>query len=375
MFSLPSFLLNEGSGATDIAGNIGLLYGAGYAFHKMGGLEKMGLGAAFSIGGEPIVSEIGYGAVVTRGGNITEEAVRRTSLNGAKMGFTTDPRLQSVHGGPAFKQSDLLKNSRGLYSSQLGKGIMKQTFLSSAIPIASLAYGGISYYSDEGMQDLGKYLVADAIGNYYGTQASLQVGTVANAAKANTAYGIAAGSTKALQEKDIISRIKPMFGSGMLGRMMPTMGGIMGATMGMELGKNLGEMGGSILGSSMGVDLQTSSGLIGGLGGAVLGGKFGAYMTSSLGAAVIGAGALYAGKQVSDKIMSMLESGFQNMNKGRQGLGFAGDTANYFTRNAMTMRERAVQSMHKSHLNARSAFGQEATIMHMNRDMFSQYKR
>ena len=58
--------------------------------------------------------------------------------------------------------------------------------------------------------------------------------------------------------------------------------------------------------------------------------------------------------------MILLKSGFQNPRT--RGLDFAGDLSSYNTNSAVTMRQRALQSMHKSHLNARSALGQEASL-------------
>lgn len=375
MFSIAGYLSENTTDDPIGAGlSIALAASTAGAFVKAGGLQTMALGAAYSIGGEPLVGEIGYGAVVTRGGPLTKEGIRSTVLHGKAGGFSTSLKLQNIYGGPGVAPS-ITANSRGIFSSTMGAGIMKQGFLSSAIPIASLAYGGIGAYSDGGAVGLGQYLVSDVLGNYYGTQASLQVGEVVNAARANVVYGITPEAANALQKGDIISRIKSIGGSGMLGRALPTLGGIMGSVMGMELGKNVGRFGANLLsGDSFAIN-ETAGAFVGGLGGAIAGAKFGAYMTSSIGGAIIGGSALLAGAVISNTTMSLLESGFQNMNKNRQGLGFAGDTAHYFTRNAVTMRERAVQAMHKSHLNARSAFGQEANIVHMNRDMFSQYKR
>ena len=375
MFSIAGYL-SDNVTSDPVGAGLSIALGASAvgAFAKAGGLQTMALGASYSIGGEPLVGEIGYGAVVTRGGDLTERGIRSTSLHGKAGGFSTSLKLQNVYGGPGVAPS-ITANSRGVFSTAAGAGIMRQNFLSSAIPIASLAYGGIGAYSDDGVTGLGQYLVSDVLGNYYGTQASLQVGTVANAVKANAIYGIETGAANALQKGDIVSRIKSIGGSGMLGRALPSLGGIMGSVMGMELGKNVGRFGASLLSGDSFTISDTAGAFVGGLGGAIAGAKFGAYMTSSIGGAILGGSALLAGAVISNTTMSLLESGFQNMNKNRQGLGFAGDTAHYFTRNAVTMRERAVQAMHKSHLNARSAFGQEANIVHMNRDMFSQYKR
>jgi len=111
--------------------------------------------------------------------------------------------------------------------------------------------------------------------------------------------------------------------------------------------------------------------LLGGLLGTVAGAKLGSAMMSGIPTAIVGGLAIAATTSIVSRNMDALKSGFNT----QRGLNFAGETAEYFTQNAVTMRERAVQSMHKSNMNARSAFGQEASLMHMNRDMFSQYKR
>jgi len=47
-------------------------------------------------------------------------------------------------------------------------------------------------------------------------------------------------------------------------------------------------------------------------------------------------------------------------------LELAGSLASFQTRGAMTMRQRSIQAIQKSHLNARSAFGQEASWAHIS---------
>ena len=54
----------------------------------------------------------------------------------------------------------------------------------------------------------------------------------------------------------------------------------------------------------------------------------------------------------------------------------SGSLAAFHTQGAMTMRSRAVSAIHKSHLNARSALGQEANFMHMpSKNYHSAYRR
>lgn len=61
--------------------------------------------------------------------------------------------------------------------------------------------------------------------------------------------------------------------------------------------------------------------------------------------------------------------------RSKRGIDTANSTASFYTMNANTMRSRAVMAMRNSHLNARSALGQEATFMHSSRDYFSRYRR
>lgn len=335
----------------------GLAAGAYTGMHK-----NMLLGAAYSFGGEAIVGELGFGYSIS---DLSASDIRNSAIVGTSGGFTVGNPSNFGASGPMLTRAEMTSRARSVHSSTMGRGIMKQSFMSSAFPVASLLYGGISAYSDEGVEGLGKYMVSDFLGNYYGTQASLQTYEVAGAAEASTLLGTA------VTDGQTVARINPLLGSPMLGRILPTLGGITGSVMGMDIGANVGSAIESIFSSG---EPSKIGSIGGGILGAIAGAKFGAYMTSSLGGLMIGGGALLATSAIVSTTMSSLEAGFKNIGKNR-GLGFAGDTASYFTRNAVTMRERAVQAMHKSHLNARSAFGQEANIIHMNRDMFSHHRR
>lgn len=57
-----------------------------------------------------------------------------------------------------------------------------------------------------------------------------------------------------------------------------------------------------------------------------------------------------------------------------RGVNTDGSMAAFMTQNALTMRERSVQAIAKSHLNARSALGQEASFMHSPRNYNSMYR-
>ena len=70
---------------------------------------------------------------------------------------------------------------------------------------------------------------------------------------------------------------------------------------------------------------------------------------------------------------NLLKSGYRRSQQNKMA-HTAGSTAAFMTQGAVTMRQRAVQAMHKSHLNARSALGQEATLMHRPINYFSTYR-
>ena len=158
--------------------------------------------------------------------------------------------------------------------------------------------------------------------------------------------------------------------SPMMFRMQSILGGYVGAAIGMEAGRTGGEM----LGSYMDLN-ETKQGILGFAGsvfGAAGGARVGAYMGGSFARlGLLGAG-LGATSVISSYMQDALSSGGTIKHRG---LNYAGDIAAFQTQMASTMRQRSLQAMHKSHLNARSAFGQEASMVHMNRDMFGQYRR
>ena len=114
-------------------------------------------------------------------------------------------------------------------------------------------------------------------------------------------------------------------------------------------------------------------GLATGILGARFGAQAGALFGKNIYTAAAGATLIAGANMLTNAVGDILKGGFQNTRS--RGLDFAGDLATFNTNSAVTMRQRALQSMHKSHLNARSALGQEASYMHMNRDYFANYRR
>lgn len=314
-------------------------------------------GLLYSFGAEPVVADKGFGFV---------RSSSRDSLRGiisGSDGFYT-PGKGLYSNISAGSKSAMESNVRSIFATKTG-GVITQNALSTILPAGFTLYFAADAYANDGAAGLGKYMVADTLGNYYGTQAALNTFKVTDAAKA-TKFTKAA---EPLARGDLLQRIAPIAGSGMIGRMLPVLGGIMGATMGMEVGATLGSAATSLM--NTGGPSDSSGELLGGLLGTVAGAKIGSAMMSGIPTAIVGGLAIAATTSIVSRNMDALKSGFTT----QRGLNFAGETAEYFTQNAVTMRERAVQSMHKSNMNARSAFGQEASLMHMNRDMFSQYKR
>jgi hypothetical protein len=132
------------------------------------------------------------------------------------------------------------------------------------------------------------------------------------------------------------------------------------------------------MGAGIGASIGQS---IAGTPGAFIGGYLGAAPMSAMirhpGAAVAMAGLAatatvgYGSYQI---IKSVAKAGYAH-GRMRHGIDTSGSTAAFMTKGAMTMRSRAVSAIHKSHLNARSALGQEANFMHMpNKSYHSNYR-
>ena len=141
-------------------------------------------------------------------------------------------------------------------------------------------------------------------------------------------------------------------------------------------------------GMALGMARFAGAGIGASLGQAVLGtpGAFmGAYIGAApirfaathpllaAGGAVIGVAAA-AGYGAVKGGASVLRAGHEHRQRQRS-IDTSGSMASFMTQNAHTMRARAVQAMHKSHLNARSALGQEAGFMHMpSKNYHSRYR-
>jgi len=240
---------------------------------------------------------------------------------------------------------------------------------SALFPVLNIGFTaltGMQKYSEGGGAELGRFLIEDMYAQLYGNKASEIKMAVNNVNRA--AIGRSMGLSGTITGEPSIQQYRTIAGSALLGRALPVLGAYTGANMGFGAGQAIGEGLGNML-----FDGSYGLGFAGGVMGAKLGAMAGAAMTKSIPAMALSAIAVGGTMMMTEAIGDILKTGFKN-NRTR-GLDFAGDLSAYNTNSAVTMRQRAVQSMHKSHLNARSALGQEASFQHMNRDYFAHYRR
>lgn len=129
---------------------------------------------------------------------------------------------------------------------------------------------------------------------------------------------------------------------------------------------------GASIGGYIGQQLGLSTGIPGlGTVGAMGGSYFGAAPIRALAAHPVIGGALVAGATLGiasygaySLTKGFAELGYQRRQSMR-GVNTDGDLSAFMTQGATTMRARAVQAISRSHMNARSALGQEANFMHM----------
>lgn len=83
----------------------------------------------------------------------------------------------------------------------------------------------------------------------------------------------------------------------------------------------------------------------------------------ALGGVALAAGGIVGSKLVMRGTYEVLRHGYETR-RAKYSIDTAGDLGAFMTRGAFTQRERAVQAIQKSHMNARSALGHEANYMH-----------
>ena len=361
---------NQPALVQEMAASGGVTAGIGIAallgMHKTGIGSQMVRGAQISfLGMDPAYAASNMGSVFATG----EQGAKalKTGLRG--YGFLNS--LSNVDESKLF--------TANLSGDLKTGGLAKMNKLNVALPIAASAIGLIHAGATEGGQGLVDYAIQDVLAMNAATNQNNQVLRIANVNKAGKHFGLSQAAKNTINarkgltgESTYLNTQSKMFGSPLLGNMRTIAGGLMGADLLMDAGRGLGKFAARQL-SDKGYG-ESALGFAGGIFGAAAGAQMGAFAFASLPRAMTLGVGIAAATMVSKGIYSTLESGFSKQRKSR-GLNFASDTSQFMTQQAVTARQRAIQAMHKSHLNARSAFGQEATITHMNRDMFSHYKR
>lgn len=126
---------------------------------------------------------------------------------------------------------------------------------------------------------------------------------------------------------------------------------------------------GSFLAQTVAATLPGPIGTIGGIAAGSLAARYGGLKTTAAFIGFLGA------REVARGTYNILKMGYSHRQKQKR-LQTDGDMSAFMTQGAFTMRERAVQAIQKSHLNARSALGQEANYMHNpQRSYSSPYRR
>jgi len=197
-------------------------------------------------------------------------------------------------------------------------------------------------------------------------------------AKDAAVWEVAAGSAAARFAYGSVGSSGPSANIGLRARLagigMKNAGTAVAFGGGAGMGAGMARAGGAVLGASIGqAVLGTPGAFIGGfIGAAPL--RFAATHPLIAGGMIATAGAAAVGYGTYSVVKGGLKAGYDHRQR-QKGIDTSGSMAAFMTQGAMTMRSRAVQSIHKSHLNARSALGQEAGFMHMpSKNYHSRYR-
>jgi len=255
-------------------------------------------------------------------------------------------------------------------------------------------YSAYSYYQEEGASGLFKGMATYAIGTHFGLENSYQVkelgayskgqqtlllrqagfdsSQIDNAIKTQNMAKHKVSNPNSFFRIGSLGQVKAIpFVDRMLGVMAPMIGASIGASVGYSLGSGMAEGISAMMGAENSTMMGAAGGIFGAIGGAALGGA----ALSSIGSAAVTAGLFGAATIIGSVSSQMFSETMRRASQTRPRLDFANDVQPYFSRNAVTMRQRALQAMNNSHINARSALGNEAAILHSNRDYFSNLGR
>jgi hypothetical protein len=205
-----------------------------------------------------------------------------------------------------------------------------------------------------------------ANGGIWGAKDALVWNVATNAAMASHMYSFADKGAGILQATS-----KGFFASG-----IRNVGASVGATVGQSIGGTPGAFLGAYIGAQPFAAMELPATLLGKIPkvGGVLATGYGVGMGVGL-AGAFGVGVAAAstlgpiyGAYKATQFGAQYTAAKRNINT-------AGDLGAFMTNNANTMRARAVQAIHRSHINNRSALGMEAGFMHTRKSYGSPYRQ
>ena len=156
-----------------------------------------------------------------------------------------------------------------------------------------------------------------------------------------------------------------------LGLIAPGLGSYMFASTGYSIGSSLATTASEMLGA----DNTFIAGVGGGIFGAAALAPVGAMAFSNIGSLAVTAAVAGSAMLATSAASGIMGEGFKRIGEAHNRFDFVKDPQPYFSRNAVTMRQRALQAMSSSHMNARNALGNEAAVLHSNRDYFATFGR
>ena len=374
-----------GKGFASVAAPLALLGLGGRGF--LGNSLLMGM--AVSFGGDSLEAGATFkGSSFMFGENASD--VLRGTVRGYGTSLTSMPGTSpftTLFSGRSYAD-DIYTKTPGFEAGLRKGGLSTLLRLNIVAPALFTGVGTVNAMMDGGLLAGGEYLLQDFLGmdaarRNLNMVYNFDVNNAKQVAAIEKRFQLGSGAiesgakyrsgpiTNLRHNEGAYNVQRTIMSSPLLGQLFTMAGGVIGAGLGMEAGKALGKQAATHF---LGEDYAAASGVVGALFGGYGGAQIGAAMFASVPRAIAAGLGIAAGYYISKGTYGILQSGFKK-ERHSKGLNFASDTSQFMTQQAVTMRQRAMQAMHKSHLNARSAFGQEATITHMNRDMFSHYKR
>lgn len=351
--SFHAFLDGPGKSVRNAVAAGGIVGALGYMPSKSFAVgATVGLPAGFAAGGATLAGQIS-GAV----------GMRNYMTSGVLTSFGMDPRRVLANGQAQF-------TGWGFNANLPGKGLFDMDYaftpesvatkakwwskegLKARAPGNAIGLGMNAFFIYQGYKEGGISGAYDAMALNVAIESSLYhwgygVGTAGQAGK-----GMLRSNTKlaghALKLSTSTALIRGM-GAGVGGYI----GQQIGLATGIPMAGTIGALAGGYVGGAPLQALRANPILVGG-------------MMAGVAAGAIGYGA-YSVVKTAGKM------GYAHRQSMR-GINTDGDMSAFMTQNAVTMRERSVQAIAKSHLNARSALGQEANFMHSPRNYNSRYR-